>query len=245
MRIISTVPSLTETLYDLKLDEEVVGITKFCVHPREWFLTKTRVGGTKNLHIDKIRSLKPDLIIANKEENTKEQIEECQSFCDVYVNDPSNFEEALETIETIGQLTNRASEAKTLISDIHSAFGQLSECALKDAVYLIWKDPLMTIGNDTFIHNMMEKAGYRNLYGNLTRYPEITEESLVAMQPGLLLLSSEPYPFSEKHLPYFEQLLPDTKIMFVDGEMFSWYGSRMRLAATYFSGLKRERGDKN
>lgn len=240
MRIISTVPSLTETLYDLNLEDEVVGITKFCVHPKEWFQSKERIGGTKNLNLQKIRELKPDLIIANKEENVRDQIEECKTFCDVYIDDTSNYVEALEAIETIGVLTNRKETALRLKNKIEKAFDELKLPRKKNVVYLIWKDPLMTVGNDTFIHDMMLKAGFENAYSAQIRYPVISEEELRSNPPDVLLLSSEPYPFSEKHFPYFKNLVPESEILFVDGEMFSWYGSRMQYAPSYFKKLAKK-----
>ncbi len=237
MHIISLVPSQTELLYDLGLDESVIGITKFCIHPNEWFQNKTRVGGPKRLHIDTIKNLNPDLIIANKEENIKEEIEACREFCTVHVTDVSNYDEALKMICEVGDITNRKKEAQNIILEIKSAFGGLKRKSSQRVVYLIWKDPLMTIGGDTFINDMIERIGWTNIYSKEKRYPQLTEEEFVCTRPDILLLSSEPYPFSEKHIPYFQQLLPGTKILCVEGEPFCWYGSRMRYAPEYFMKL--------
>ena len=160
-RIISLVPSQTELLFDLGLDEQVIGITKFCVHPPEWFYTKTRVGGTKKLHIDTIHQLQPDLIIANKEENVKEQIEECAKNYPVWVSDVNNLADAYEMIEQIGLMTGKIEKAGSLIARIKTNFSQLptNDSRLK-AAYLIWNDPYMTVGGDTFIHSMLEAAGF-------------------------------------------------------------------------------------
>lgn len=236
MKIISVVPSLTELLSDLNLEDEVIGITKFCIHPEKWFRNKTKVGGTKKLNINLIRELSPDLIIANKEENIKEEIESCQEFSEVFVSDIATYTEALQCIQKIGQLTHREEEAAQIVHKIEDAFNlyKLKKVEKKKAVYLIWKDPIMTVGGDTFINNMMDLAGFANVFSNQQRYPILTEEELTQSDPEILLLSSEPYPFSAKHLPYFKKLLPNASLLLVDGEMFSWYGSRMRLAPAYF-----------
>lgn len=238
MRIISLVPSQTELLYDLGLDESVAGITKFCIYPKEWFRSKSRVGGPKSIHIEKIRELKPDLIIANKEENIKEQIEACEEFCNVHVTDVSNYEEALQMIAAVGSLTHRKEKAASIINEIEIAFSQLKRKIPRRVIYLIWKDPLMTIGGDTFINDMIEKIGWVNIYSHERRYPQLTEEELINAKPELLLLSSEPYPFTENHIPYFQRLLPNAKIINVAGEPFCWYGSRMRYAPEYFMDMK-------
>ena len=234
-RIISLVPSQTELLFDLGLDEQVIGITKFCVHPPEWFYTKTRAGGTKKLHIDTIHQLQPDLIIANKEENVKEQIEECAKNYPVWVSDVNNLADAYEMIEQIGLMTGKIEKAGSLIARIKTNFSQLptNDSRLK-AAYLIWNDPYMTVGSDTFIHSMLEAAGFENAFKTQKRYPEITIEELQIADCQLLLLSSEPYPFKQKHIDELQPLLPHIKIVLVDGEMFSWYGSHLQYAPGYF-----------
>ena len=178
-RIISLVPSQTELLFDLGLDKEVAGITKFCIHPREWFRTKTRVGGTKQLKMDIIHQLQPDLIIANKEENVKEQIEELQQHYPVWISDVNNLNDAHEMIQQIGSITNKQQQANKIISGIKETFTQLRTTNNKlQTVYLIWQNPYMTVGGDTFIHSMLEAAGFTNMYENKTRYPEISIEEL-------------------------------------------------------------------
>ena len=237
-RIISLVPSQTELLFDLGLDEEVIGITKFCVHPQHWFENKKRVGGTKNINIEKIRSLQPDLILANKEENVKEQIEQLEKIAPVWVSDITTFEDALQMINSIGAITNTTSKAESLIKRITTNFSQLQTTNHKlQTCYLIWRNPYMTIGGDTFINDMLNKCGLQNVFEHLMRYPEITIEQLVAANPQLILLSSEPYPFKEKHVEELQPFFNNTKIILVDGEMFSWYGSRMIHAPNYFASL--------
>lgn len=235
-RIVSLVPSQTELLYDLGLNDEVVGITKFCVHPGKWFRTKTRIGGTKNIHIDKIQSLQPDLVIANKEENIKEQVEALQQFAKVYVSDVNNLSEALQMIREIGELVNKKEQANYLSKSIEKKFSQLKNIQVqkKTAAYFIWKDPYMVAGGETFINDMMQYAGLENIFQDLPRYPETTVDDLKQMNCDYVLLSSEPYPFKQKHIDELQPLLPATKIILVDGEMFSWYGSRLLLSADYF-----------
>jgi ABC-type Fe3+-hydroxamate transport system substrate-binding protein len=240
-RIISLVPSQTELLFDLELDEEVIGITKFCIHPEHRFKTKTRVGGTKQLHLEKIKELQPDLIIANKEENVQSQIEELGKDFPVWVSDVNNLSDALEMIESIGEIVNKQSKAQQINESVKEGFAQLQTTNYKlQTCYLIWKDPYMTIGGDTFINNMLHHAGFQNLFEHQTRYPEITVEQLKTSNCKLLLLSSEPFPFKQKNIDELQPLLPGTKIFLVDGEMFSWYGSRLLKAPAYFQQLQNQ-----
>ncbi|RMG77533.1 MAG: cobalamin-binding protein [Bacteroidetes bacterium] len=238
-RIISTVPSLTELLAYLKLDEEVIGITKFCIHPENWFRNKTRIGGTKKLHIDKIKTLNPDIIIANKEENTQADIEQLKKFFPVFVTDINNYDDALRNILNIGKLTNRVEEAEKLVADVQRNFEEINHCfGQKTAAYLIWKNPYMTVGSDTYIHSIMTKTGLQNVFSHKFRYPETSLQELQNLKPDLILLSSEPYPFKEKDVTEMKNFLPDSAVVLADGEMFSWYGSRMLLAPGYFKKLR-------
>jgi len=243
-RIISLVPSQTELLFDLGLDSEVVGITKFCIHPAEWFYTKSRVGGTKKLHMNLIHELQPDLVIANKEENVKEQIEELAEHYPVWVSDVNDMESAFEMIEQIGHLTSRKEKADSIVDKIRKNFSQLPIHNDKPlTAYLIWNSPYMAAGGDTFIHCMMEAAGFENVFAGHTRYPEITIDELKAKNAELLLLSSEPFPFQQKHMDELRPVLDNIgllnlKIALVDGEMFSWYGSRLQYAPNYFRELQ-------
>ncbi len=238
-RIISLVPSQTELLFDLGLSNEVIGITRFCIHPEEWFHTKTRVGGTKELKMDRINQLHPDLIIANKEENVKEQIEELQQKYPVWVSDVNNLDDAFKMIEQIGRITNRENEAIEVIKGIKENFLRVEVPERKPrGAYLIWKEPYMTVGRDTFIHSMLQVAGMENIFHNSLRYPEVQISALKKLNCELLLLSSEPFPFKQKHIDELQIHLPDTKIILVDGEMFSWYGSRLLQAPLYFNSLQ-------
>ena len=247
-RIVSLVPSQTELLFDLGLDEEVKGITKFCVHPQERFHNKTRVGGTKTVKFDLIKDLQPDLIIANKEENVKEQIEALALFCDVLVTDINNLADALSMIKTIGSLTGKYNEALLMANRIDEAFKALQQhLSLKRKIkttYLIWQEPYMAVGGNTFINDMLQYCGLENYYTNSDRYPQITLKKLKEVNGKdeiceLVLLSSEPFPFKEKHLAEIQAQIPSIKILLTDGEMFSWYGSRLLLAADYFENLQK------
>lgn len=240
-RIISLVPSQTELLYDLGLRDEVIGITKFCIHPDEWFRRKQRVGGTKNLKIDLIKSLNPDLILANKEENLKEEIEILQNDFNVYVSDISTINEALQMIEDIGTLVHCQQKSIEIVNGIKAEMTQsrLEKKDKIDALYLIWQNPYMVAGNDTFIHDMMLDAGFNNLVKQ-NRYPMMTLEEIKSINPTVIMLSSEPFPFADKHIIEWQMQLPNTKIILVDGELFSWYGSRMLKSFQYFRGLYEE-----
>jgi ABC-type Fe3+-hydroxamate transport system substrate-binding protein len=244
-RIISLVPSQTELLFDLGLDENVVGITKFCIHPNKWFRTKTRIGGTKNININTIHSLKPDLIIGNKEENVKEQIEELSTELPVWMSDVNNLDDALSMIQSIGEITGKEDKALHISADIKQGFEKLSEHRFKlpiTVAYLIWKDPLIAVGGNTFIDDMLFRCGFRNVFKHIARYPEIDVQQIRDADCEFLFLSSEPYPFKEPHANSLGEALPSTNIILVDGEMFSWYGSRLTTAATYFENLIDEIG---
>lgn len=241
--IISLVPSQTELLWYLGLEKEVIGITKFCVHPASWFKAKKRIGGTKELHINEILNLQPDLIIANKEENTKEQIKALAEKCNVWVTDVNNLQDAITMIKEIGEITGKKNASTTLANEIEQKFLALKKDELaqpKKAAYLIWKEPYMTVGGDTFINDMMKKSGYENVFATQERYPEVTLKQIKDSGCTTLLLSSEPYPFKEKHVLALQKDLPGMKIKLVDGEMFSWYGSRLLMAPDYFKQLQKE-----
>ncbi len=237
-KIVSLVPSQTELLHYLGLQKETVGITKFCIHPKEWYNTKTRVGGTKNVNIQTIKKLQPNLIIANKEENVKEQMEELAKDFTVLVTDVNTIADGLQMIKAIGKIMDKEKISADLVAKIRNEYSKiiLAKKAIPTA-YLIWKDPYMTIGGDTFINDVLCKCGLQNIFAHAKRYPEITISQLQTANCQLLLLSSEPYPFKQKHIDELQQQLPKTKIILVDGEMFSWYGSRMLLMPGYLNKL--------
>lgn len=239
-RIVSLVPSQTELLYDLGLEDAIVGITKFCVHPVHLKSTKTIVGGTKSIKFNKIKELQPDIIICNKEENTKEIVEELRSICQVWVTDIYTIEDNLTMITDFGLLFNKEIEASKWIAKINSAHTNFKEFiankSIKKVAYFIWKNPYMVAGNDTFINYLLELNHFENIYKDkIGRYPEIDLDKIILEgNPDCILLSSEPYPFKEKDAREINQYAKHTKIVLVDGEMFSWYGSRLEKAFAYF-----------
>jgi len=242
-RIISLVPSQTELLNWLGLNNEIVGITKFCVHPNEWFRTKQRIGGTKKFDFDKIAELQPDLIIANKEENEELQIKQLMKQYPVWMSDIHTLEEAFDMMKGVGELVDRADKVNDLISKVKIEFAGLNSSKLhrKKAAYFIWKDPFMVTGHDTFLTDMLKQCGFVNVFEEYEgRYPEVTKEDIQKQSSDVILLSSEPYPFSEKHIDEFRQICPAAKIVLVDGEYFSWYGSRLLGAPAYFNKVLNE-----
>ena len=233
-RIVSLVPSQTELLYSLGLGDRVVGITKFCIYPEEWFRSKKRVGGTKDVDIDKVKALKPDLIIGNKEENDKNNIDLLKNIAPIWMSDISDLEDALEMILKLGLLLEVSESSNELISKIKSNFSKL-ECRIKSTkksvLYLIWRNPYLAAGNNTFINDMIVKCGFLNFI-NEDRYPEINMN--VVTNPDFVFLSSEPYPFKKQHIKEIQTIFPKATVKLVDGEMFSWYGSRLVEAPDYF-----------
>lgn len=241
MRLISCVPSLSELVHYLD-PEALVGRTRYCVFPEE-IESVPVIGGTKKIDLDFVRSLVPDLIIAAKEENDKNQVEELSQNLKVLVFDIKNFSDALDCIAKLGQILNCEEKATTLLTEIKNAQQQFLPKNRKTACYLIWKKPWMTVGADTFIHSMMNEAGLTNVFGNQNRYPEIESMEVVKqIGPDYLLLSSEPYPFSEKNREELQRELPKTKVILVDGTFFSWYGSRLKEAFPYFCKMVENQG---
>ncbi len=243
-RIISIVPSITELLFDLGLREEVVGITKFCVHPKIWFRNKIRVGGTKKINLDLIKSLSTDLVIANKEENTQSDIDALLKFTTVYISDIKTIDDAFKMISDVGKITNKKIAAEKLIVEIKAEYQKTeirqNQLLTKKALYFIWREPYMIAGGDTFISDMMKYAGFENAAMQLSRYPSVSIDEIEQLNPSILLLSSEPFPFKEKQLNEMFKLFPNKKIILVDGELFSWYGSRMKLSTAYFRTLQQQ-----
>jgi len=235
--IVSLVPSQTELLSALGLGNRVVGVTRFCVHPPEWRKEKAIIGGTKNPDISRIRDLEPDLIIANKEENEKQHVLALREEFPVYVSDVHDLGSACAMIDDIGELTGTQDVASQIRAEILSGFENLPKVSTGTVLYLIWKDPFLSVGGDTFIHDILSRSGLTNVTGERIRYPEVTEDDIRRMNPDFIFLSSEPYPFKEKHIAEFRQITPKATVMLVDGEMFSWYGSRLRHVPTYLQRL--------
>lgn len=242
-RIVSLVPSQTELLIDLGLKDSIVGVTKFCVHPKQLRTEKAVVGGTKQVHLDKIRELQPDIILCNKEENTKDMISELEQIAPVHISDIYSIEDSLELIEMYGNLFDTSENAKTIIEDIKAKLTDfkafVSDRKKLKVVYFIWKNPYMVAANQTFINEMLSMNHFENSYQDVSRYPEISLSELKEKQPDLILLSSEPYPFKASDIDEFNTVCPDAKIKIVDGEAFSWYGSRLLKAFEYFTALQK------
>lgn len=233
IRIVSLVPSQTELLVDLGLEEYLVGITKFCIHPKQLKSNKVIIGGTKNFHFDKIEELKPDIIIANKEENFKEGIEKLQGQYPVWTSNIKNIEDVYLMNSQLGDIFNVGSRSEELNKAIRGLVEQLkvknqSKGVTKTA-YLIWNNPIMVAGTDNFINEILLLENKRNVFNtkSYSRYPETSLEEIKKLNPDMIYLSSEPYPFKEKHLEFFKKELPQTTTKLVDGEIYSWYGSRL------------------
>lgn len=245
VRIVSLVPSQTELLIDLGLEENLVGITRFCTHPAGLTDRITVVGGTKKIVTTRLYELQPDLIICNKEENTPQIVMDCDNIAPTYVSDISNMDDALEMIHDIGKLTGASFKAKSIVNNIKINFNGLApvQKPLK-ALYLIWKEPFMTVGSDTFIHDMLQRAGFENVVKNSSRYPELTVDEIIALTPDVIMLSSEPYAFSKKDeemlVNAFAKAELKPTVMHVDGEVFSWYGSRMLQTPSAFVKLSKD-----
>ncbi|XWW46780.1 ABC transporter substrate-binding protein [Fibrella sp. USSR17] len=247
-RIVSLVPSQTELLFDLGLTREVVGITKFCTHPADKVAASTLIGGTKNVNINRIAALKPTLILANYEENTEADVQALRPIAPVHVTDVKTLSDALVMIREVGGLVGRAAAADAMARQIGASFAAnrlVGASTGPSVAYLIWRKPWMVAARDTFIDAMLAEAGFSNAFSDpnwpnaeWVRYPVVTEADLQRARPNLLFLSSEPYPFREKHIGELAQYCPDADIQLVDGELFSWYGSRLLHAARYFAKLR-------
>lgn len=237
-RIVSLVPSQTELLFDLGAAGRVVGVTKFCIHPAEAIATTTIVGGTKKIKHDVIKALQPDLIIANKEENTKEDLELLMQHYPVWISDIKNLNDVFSMIANVGEIIGRENEAKKLNLEIKKGAAILAEKATsfktgKRVAYFIWYKPWMVAANDTFIHSMLELCGWQNVFDTRQRYPAIEIEELIKLNPEIILLSSEPFPFKTKHIDMLKAVCPNAQVILTNGEMWSWYGSRLTKALPY------------
>lgn len=237
-RIVSLVPSLTELLFDLGLESRIVGVTKFCLRPARARRVARKVGGTKQFDFDQMKELQPDLIIANKEENDKEGIQRLAKDYPVYVSDIYDLKDALRTIHNIGRMTDSILSAQRIMDRIQKGFTKIRHLFQGDVLYFIWESPYMVAAHHTFIDHILTWVGFQNMAKHLSRYPELSIDILHKMSPEHVLLSSEPYPFKENHIQAFQAIFPQAEVHLVDGEMFSWYGSRLQYAPDYFKGLE-------
>lgn len=244
-RIVSLVPSQTELLVQLGLRDRIVGVTRFCVHPEDIKDEKQVVGGTKNVCVDRVKALRPDFILGNIEENTRGVIRELENVAPVYITDVYNIPTAVDMIRSVGRLVQRREYAGGQARTIARRFENIPfyDPPLL-AAYFIWRNPYMTIGHDTFIHDVMRYAGLINVFGKRTRYPEISADEIAEADPDLVLLADEPFPFQDKHIAEIEAFLPNTPVLLVDGQYFSWYGSRLRDVPAYLKELRAEIEDR-
>ncbi|MCB0398462.1 MAG: ABC transporter substrate-binding protein [Winogradskyella sp.] len=236
--MVSLVPSQTELLVDLGLKNELVGITKFCVHPSSLRKNKTVVGGTKQVNVEKIKALQPDIILCNKEENTKEMIGQLEMIAPIHISDINTIEDCFELIKMYGEIFDASNVASTLIESINTEREKfrstLKSKGAKKVAYFIWKNPWMVAASDTFINEMIKEAGFINVFEEEQRYPEIQLDHSKLKEADLIFLSSEPFPFKEEHILELKSLFPEKTIKIVNGEPFSWYGSRLKYSYDYF-----------
>jgi ABC-type Fe3+-hydroxamate transport system substrate-binding protein len=225
MRIVSCVPSISELVASFDASQ-LVGRTRFCTEPAQIGGVAV-IGGTKNLNVDTIRSLKPDVILAVKEENSKDQIEKLMEDFRVIVFEIGTMEDAIQMIIDVGGLMQKENLAQDLCRVIRDRFENLVFQVKIPVLYLIWENPVMTIGGDTFIHHMLSMAGFQNVFEDQNRYPVVDLERDLPGEPEIIILSSEPYPFRQKHLDRFRERFPHATVVLADGSLFSWYGSRM------------------
>lgn len=232
-RIVSLCPGITDTLFALDLENEIVGRTRFCIYPKDKVTNVKAVAGTKDIKLESIQNVNPDLIIVEKEENTKEIVEELEQYFPVYVAEVQSVDDAYHMIEDIGNLTDRSATALRLVQSIKQQFNDLPNTAGKRAAYVIWKKPYMVVGQDTYIQSLLERMGFVNPFVHFEgRYPVASIKDFQDAKLDILLLASEPFPFKEKHIAEFRKFLPDVEVTLVDGEMF-WYGPRMATAPLY------------
>ena len=245
-RIVSLVPSITETLFALGAGSALVGATDYCVHPGDELADVPRVGGTKNADVERIRALRPDLVLANKEENRRRTVEQLQAASiPVFVTYPRTVHSALEDIAMLGRLLERPGPAAVVVERIEQAWVRARERATDSPLAvaaLIWKGPYMAVGGDTFADALLAEAGARNVFaGAGSRYPRIETEALAAAAPEVILLPTEPYAFGEADRVELLALdcpaARDGRIHVVEGELLSWYGPRIARALDVFSSL--------
>lgn len=236
--ILSICPAITETLFALGVGKHVVGRTKYCIFPKDTIDSVPTVGGTKDVDIEKVRELKPDLIIAEKEENTRETVEALSHIAPVVVFEVQTVDESYRLINDLGILIGSQAESEDLVKNIKTRMNPLAATPSKKVAYLIWRKPYMAVGSTTYIESILSHLGFQNVAASLEgRYPAITLDELKELSPDAILLSSEPFPFAEKHQKEIAEVLTDIPSYLVDGEMF-WYGAKMLEASAYFRDLQ-------
>lgn len=246
-RVVSLVPSLTESLFDLNLGERLVGVTNYCIYPREGVASLPKVGGTKNPNIDTIIALDPDLVIFNQEENRKEDADALQAAdIPIWVTHPQTVQEALNLLWEILSIFDEPSSevgerVRWLERQVDWTAGAAAivetEGATPSVFVPIWVDPWMTFTEQTYIHDVLRICGGRNVFASLgkgergERYPHITLDEVVEAQPEIVLLPDEPYKFTHEHADQIAQLdIPaahEGRIHLVEGSLLTWHGTRL------------------
>jgi len=245
-RIVSLVPSLTEALFAFGAGERVIGRTRYCLWPPRAVGKVPTVGGTKKVDVTRVLDLEPDLIVAVREENTRENVERLEEAgVPIFVGAPETVEEAIGLLRELAERVE-APQAGIVMGPIERVYGRLREDADREPhrVFVpIWKRPYMSVGCDTYVHDVLKTCGGENVCGERTRYPVVTLEEVEAMQPEVVLLPDEPYPFSAEELPEFYALdVPAThedRIHLIDGKLLTWYGPRMAGSLMQLSALLR------
>jgi len=241
-RVVSLVPSQTELLCDLALENEVVGITRYCVHPYHLKSTKTIVGGTKKIDVERIKSLKPDFILCNKEENMYNFLPKLESIAPIYFSDVNTIEDSISLIKDLGKILNRRTESNNLIEKLNFKLNDfksfIENQPVRKVAYFIWGKPYMVAANDTFINEMLKLNKFENIYAFMSRYPKVEIDAIrYNGDPDVIILSSEPFPFKDHHAFEIGSYTNRAATVFADGEMFSWFGSRMLKSFDYFKEL--------
>lgn len=241
MRIVSLCPSLTELVFDLGHGDELVGRTKFCVHPADRVGTVEKVGGTKNPKLERIIELTPDLVLLNEEENRREDAEALRAAgVPCHVSFPHTALDTAAMVRSIAEAIDATREGERIARDIEARHTRVvTSAADREPVsyaYMIWREPWMTVNADTFVSALLGDAGGRNVFATLgDRYPAITAAELAAAAPDVVLLSTEPFPFKPSHADELAGLtgLDRHRFEIVDGELLSWHGSRTPAGIDY------------
>lgn len=245
VRIVSLVPSLTELLFDLDLGGSVVGRTGFCVHPREALRGIPKVGGTKDVDIERVRALSPTHLVVNVDENEKPTVDALRAHVpNVIVTHPVAVEDNLALYRLFGGIFGRQDQASRLCDALAGAFDEVraGDFAPLRVLYLIWRRPWMTVGPDTYIARMLARVGLRAVAPeSARRYPEVDPEGFDASRFDAVLLSTEPYRFGAPHVRELadDPWIGGRPVVLVDGEMTSWYGSRAIAGLRYLAGFRR------
>ncbi len=242
-RIVCLVPSITELLCDLGLADRLVGRTGFCIHPRETVRGIAKVGGTKDVDLDRVRELAPTHVIVNVDENRRETADALRGFVPhVVVTHPLAPRDNLDLYRLCGALFGREAEAAALCARFEAAYARAEAAGRgappRDVLYLIWKDPWMTVSRDTYIARTLALVGWQTLPADAaSRYPSIDIDAAAVRDASLVLLSTEPFMFREHHVAAV-RTLTGKPVLLVDGEMTSWYGSRAVAGLDYVASLR-------